>query len=88
MKKYIVLIAAIVSACAHEPKCGGPAPAVYEDGKSCVARIRAVTIASEINIPQSLKDKAAHMRLEWTEPQLVDGRVIGGHFVLTPGGGK
>lgn len=88
MNKWILLIStSILSACAHEPKCGNPdgAKIILVDDKSCAVRIRQVTIGSEMSLPQSLKNSGlTYFQLEWIETSLNDGRISLGHFELVP----
>lgn len=87
MKRYISIFALCFVGCATHPRCGYPEGnrVVYENPKTCVARIRQVTVGNELKIPESLKGAGlVAFRLEWVEPALVDGRIGLGHFVLLP----
>lgn len=88
MKKVLVstFISLVFSACAHKPTCTGTANAVYDASGTCVVRIRSVTVASDLNIPQSLRESASQLRLEWVESSFTNGQVVVGHFVLVSGG--
>ena len=86
MKRYIALIL-LASACAHKPLCGNPegAKVIVTGKETCEVRIRQVTVGSDLKIPQSLKGASlAQFKLEWIEPDLKDGRIELGHFVLLP----
>ena len=84
----ILISLAVIGSCAHQPKCGNPpgAHTIYMDAQNgCEPRIKQVTIASELNIPASLKDpKVFTYDVEWIDAAMIDGRIVLGHFVLTP----
>lgn len=84
MKSWI-LVLGLCAGCSTTPRCGDlvGARVVYVGPRSCDVRIRQVTIASQLKIPESLKKaELAGLRLQWVDPRLVDGQVIMGHFVL------
>ena len=83
--KYTIALLVLLTACAHDPKCGGGAPAIYQDAGDCVPRIRQVMIGSDLKVPESLKTNFAVQKLEWVDSQLKDGQIVLGHFVLVPG---
>ena len=85
MKNIIFAVALFVIGCAHDPKCGGGAPAIYQESSSCVPRIRQVVIGSDLKVPDSLKSNFATLKLDWVESTLQDGQIVLGHFVLLPG---
>ena len=85
MKRIYIIAALLFAACAHDPKCGGGAPAIYQEAGNCVARIRQVVIGSDLKVPNSLKGNFAGLKLEWVESTLQDGQIVLGHFVLMPG---
>lgn len=87
MRRLILLLVVIISGCAHSPKCGNPTGArvILAGTESCQVRIRQVTVGSELKIPQSLKGASlSEFTLDWVEPQLENGKIELGHFVLTP----
>ncbi len=87
MRTYIVLLLFFTLGCSHNSKCGNPKDArvIYSNKKSCEMRIRQVTIGSDLKIPSSLKNPSlTKLHLEWSDPGLVDGKVVMGHFVLVP----
>lgn len=87
MRRLILFLALIISGCAHSPKCGNPTGArvILSGTESCQVRIRQVTVGSELKIPQSLKGTfLSHFTLDWVEPQLENGKIELGHFVLIP----
>ncbi|MGE3386013.1 MAG: hypothetical protein AB7K41_04730 [Bdellovibrionales bacterium] len=87
MKWFILLFTTMLSACAHSPKCGNPQGAriILSGTNSCQVRIRQVTIGSELKIPQSLKGTTlSEFTLDWVEPNLENGSIELGHFVLIP----
>ncbi len=76
-----------LNSCANKPKCGNPegAKSVLTGSSTCQVRIRQVTIGSDFNIPESLKEKlTSDFTLDWQETRLIDGRIEIGHFVLVP----
>lgn len=86
MKSWI-LVLGLCAGCSTTPRCGDLAGArvVYVGPRSCDVRIRQVTIASQLKIPEILKKaELAGLRLQWVDPGLVDGQVIMGHFILAP----
>lgn len=83
--KYFVVVAALMTSCAHEPKCGGGAPAIYQEAGNCVPRIRQVMVGSDLKVPESLKGNFSTLKLDWVDSQLKDGQIVLGHFVLVPG---
>ena len=85
MKNITLATALFVVACAHDPKCGGGAPAIYQEAGNCVPRIRQVAIGSDLKVPESLKGNFATLKLDWVESTLLDGQIVLGHFVLEPG---
>lgn len=87
MRQLTLFFALIISGCAHSPKCGNPTGArvILSGTESCQIRIRQVTIGSELKIPQSLMGASlSEFTLDWIEPQLEDGKIELGHFVLIP----
>ncbi len=75
------------SGCAHRTPCreGNGPSAVYVTENSCDVRIKQVTIGSELPIPESLKkEDMAAWTTDWVAPEFKDGRVVFGHFVLSP----
>lgn len=88
MRNIILTFSSLVlSACAHGPKCGNPdgARVILAGERSCQVRIRQVTVGSELKIPASFKGPGlAGFTLEWVEPDLQDGKITLGHFILVP----
>jgi len=87
MRRLILFLVVMISGCAHTPKCGNPTGArvILFGTESCQVRIRQVTVGSELKIPQSLKDASlSEFTLDWVEPQLENGKIELGHFVLIP----
>jgi hypothetical protein len=85
MRIICLALALAVSGCSHLPKCGNPeGSGVVLTGKdTCQVRIRQVTVGSDLKIPESLKNSSlSQFTLEWVEPDLKDGRIELGHFVL------
>lgn len=87
MRQLILLLLVMISGCAHSPKCGNPTGArvILAGTESCQVRIRQVTVGSELKIPQSLKGASlSEFTLDWIEPQLENGKIELGHFILIP----
>lgn len=87
MRQLMLFLVVMISGCAHTPKCGNPTGArvILAGTESCQVRIRQVTVGSELKIPQSLKGASlSEFTLDWVEPQLENGKIELGHFVLTP----
>ena len=87
MRQLTLFFALIISGCSHSPKCGNPTGArvILSETESCQVRIRQVTVGSELKIPQSLKGASlSEFTLDWVEPQLENGKIELGHFVLIP----
>lgn len=90
MIKRILFYTGIISifeGCVHAPRCGNPegAKVILEGKQSCVVRIRQVIIGADLAIPESLKNpELADAEILWVEPSLVDGKIVGGHFVIIP----
>lgn len=85
MKIVICALVFVLSGCSHLPKCGNlEGSGVVLAGKdTCQVRIRQVTVGSNLKIPESLKNSnLSQFTLEWVEPDLKDGRIELGHFVL------
>ena len=85
MKIIFYALVFVLSGCSHLPKCGNPeGSGVVLAGKdTCQVRIRQVTVGSDLKIPESLKNSnLSQFTLEWVEPDLKDGRIELGHFVL------
>ena len=85
MKFIFCAFIIVLSGCSHLPKCGNPeGSGVVLAGKdTCKVRIRQVTVGSDLKIPESLKNSnLSQFTLEWVEPDLKDGRIELGHFVL------
>ncbi len=85
MKSIIIAAALLAVGCAHNPNCGGGAPAIYQEAGNCIPRIRQVVIGSDLRVPDSLKSNFATLKLDWVESTLQDGRIVLGHFILVPG---
>lgn len=85
MRYLYAMLAVMLTSCAHNPKCGGGAPAIYQEAGNCVPRIRQVVIGSDLNIPESLKGNLNSLKLDWVDSTLTDGQIVLGHFVLTQG---
>lgn len=89
MKIFALAFVCFAGACASRSKCGNPEGAriVYVEAKSCVVRIRQVTIGSQMQVPPSLKgaDLLSH-RLAWRESAMANGELVLGHFVFIPNG--
>ena len=83
--KYLVGLSLLLASCAHEPKCGGGAPSIYQETGQCVPRIRQVMIGSDLKVPDSLKGNLSALKLDWVDSSLQDGQIVLGHFVLVPG---
>lgn len=87
MRRLTMSLVLMISGCAHSPKCGNPTGVrvILSGTESCQVRIRQVTVGSELKIPQSLKDTSlSQFTLDWVEPQLENGKIELGHFVLIP----
>lgn len=85
MKIIFSVLVLVLTGCSHLPKCGNPeGSGVVLAGKdTCQVRIRQVTVGSDLKIPESLKNSnLSQFTLEWVEPDLKDGRIELGHFVL------
>jgi hypothetical protein len=85
MKLDFFILVLALSGCSHVPKCGTPegSRTVLMGKDTCQVRIRQVTIGSDLKIPESLKNSnLSQFTLEWVEPNLKDGRIELGHFVL------
>jgi hypothetical protein len=86
--KFIFAWLAVVTGCASKPKCGNPdgAKVILDGKKTCVVRIRQITVGSETDVPASLKkSNFAGFKLVWIEPALKEGQVELGHFALVQG---
>jgi hypothetical protein len=87
LKLLIIISASIFYGCVHSPKCGNleGARIVYTGTNSCLVRIREVTIATNLKIPESMKDSdLVRLELGWVEPIMKDGQIVLGHFILSP----
>lgn len=83
MKHLILTLTLFVVGCAHKPNCGIlPEAKVVLYANSCKQRIKHVVLGNDLKIPESLKKDLSLFDVGWKEPELKNGKIETGSFII------